>query len=640
MTDTLPSAMPRGKRPWSFAFAALVAVFATAASSLPAKAWWNDDWTLRKKITIDTSPSGQAITDMAGAPGPVLVRLHAGNFRFAAAKEDGGDLRFVAADDKTPLKFQIEKYNPLLNEALVWVNVPDLKAGAHTEFWLYYNNHKAPNASDAKGLYDSDTILAYHFAENGTPAQDSSIWANHASSAGRAADGALVGQGLRLDGTAAVGIPDSSSLALPENSPMTWSAWVNMSAPQPNAVLFSHREGGTGFAVGLDDGVPFAEAGSAGQTARTAPGAPIAAGQWHHIAVVADGTTITLYLDGNAYGNVAGALPALTGKSMIGGDNAAAPAAGDQPAADAGTPAPAGGFVGDIDELEISKIARSPGFIKFAVADQGTDPGKLVAYSEDEETSSWFTGYFAVILKSVTLDGWVVIGLLAIMMVISWIVMIDKIGYIGRQAKANGRFMAAFHDGESEFATLEPTEPVGDAAEQKDEDAREPLKDSSLLRIYDLGVSELRRRFARRPGEHILSDQAITAIRAALDTIFIKETQKLNRLMVVLTIAISGGPFLGLLGTVVGVMITFAAIAASGDVNVNAIAPGIAAALVATVAGLAVAIPALFGYNYLTVRIKDLTSDMQVFVDELLARMAEEFQPHPGAGEPRRQAAE
>ena len=77
----------------------------------------------------------------------------------------------------------------------------------------------------------------------------------------------------------------------------------------------------------------------------------------------------------------------------------------------------------------------------------------------------------------------------------------------------------------------------------------------------------------------------------------------------------------------IGVMIPFAAIAASGDVNVNAIAPGIAAALVATVAGLGVAIPALFGYNYLTTRIKDLSNDMQVFVDELLTQMAEEFQP-------------
>ncbi len=96
--------------------------------------------------------------------------------------------------------------------------------------------------------------------------------------------------------------------------------------------------------------------------------------------------------------------------------------------------------------------------------------------------------------------------------------------------------------------------------------------------------------------------------------------QRLNRMMVVLTIAISGGPFLGLLGTVVGVMITFAAIAASGDVNVNAIAPGIAAALVATVAGLGVAIPALFAYNYLISRIKDLTSDIQVFVDEFVTQ--------------------
>jgi biopolymer transport protein ExbB len=70
-------------------------------------------------------------------------------------------------------------------------------------------------------------------------------------------------------------------------------------------------------------------------------------------------------------------------------------------------------------------------------------------------------------------------------------------------------------------------------------------------------------------------------------------------------------------------MITFAAIAASGDVNVNAIAPGIAAALVATVAGLVVAIPALFGYNYLISRIKDLSNDIQVFIDEFVTKLAE-----------------
>jgi biopolymer transport protein ExbB len=72
-------------------------------------------------------------------------------------------------------------------------------------------------------------------------------------------------------------------------------------------------------------------------------------------------------------------------------------------------------------------------------------------------------------------------------------------------------------------------------------------------------------------------------------------------------------------------MITFAAIAASGDVNINAIAPGTAAALVATVAGLTVAIPCLFGYNYLNTRVKEIGAEMRVFADEFVARIAENY---------------
>jgi len=87
-------------------------------------------------------------------------------------------------------------------------------------------------------------------------------------------------------------------------------------------------------------------------------------------------------------------------------------------------------------------------------------------------------------------------------------------------------------------------------------------------------------------------------------------------------------------------MITFAAIAVAGDVNINAIAPGISAALLATVAGLAVAIPALFGYNYLISKIKDLTSDIQIFVDELVTRMAEVYSADRPGPLPHKMAAE
>ena len=103
----------------------------------------------------------------------------------------------------------------------------------------------------------------------------------------------------------------------------------------------------------------------------------------------------------------------------------------------------------------------------------------------------------------------------------------------------------------------------------------------------------------------------------------IEEVQALDKGVVLLTISIAGGPFIGLLGTVLGVMITFASIALAGDVNVNAIAPGIAAALLATVTGLAVAIPALFGYNYISTQNSDVVAKTQIFGDRLITRFAE-----------------
>ena len=634
------------------------ALFGTVAAltlaPAPAKAWWNDDWQLRKKITIDASASGANITDPIGTT-PVLIRLHVGNFRFASAKDDGSDLRFVAGDDKTPLKYHVEKYDSLLGEALVWVAVPNVQAGAKAEIWLYSGNKKAATAGDAKGTYDPDTQLVYHFNERGTPSLDASAWANNAQSVAQPAEGALIGTGLRLDGNTALTLPASPSLALAANAPFSWSAWIKPAAAAPNAALYSRRDvtASNGLVIGLDNGAPFVEVTNAGTVQRSGSAAAVAPGGWHHLAVVAGNGQITLYLDGNAYASLNAALPALNTIALVGGDtptvaaapvaapSATAPASADGAAASpdaaatsdaaAAPDAPAAvaamaGFVGDIDELEIAKVARPVGFIKFAAIGQGPEQAKLIAFSVDEETASWLSGYFVVILKSVTLDGWVVIGILLVMAALSWVVMYDRASYLNRQAKANAHFMKSFREVASDLTVLDrgDGEDAATLGGRLSEADAKMMRASSLYRIYHIGAGEIRHRFAqsgmRRPE---LSATSIAAIRAALDSGVVKEMQRLNRLMVVLTIAISGGPFLGLLGTVVGVMITFAAIAASGDVNVNAIAPGIAAALVATVAGLGVAIPALFGYNYLISRIKDLTNDIQVFVDEFVTKMAE-----------------
>ncbi|QQN61967.1 DUF2341 domain-containing protein [Bradyrhizobium diazoefficiens] len=620
----------------------------------PAAAWWNDQWTLRKKITIDTGQSGAGISEAIG-PTPILVRLHVGNFRFGAAKEDGGDLRFVAGDDKTPIKHHVEKYDSLLGEALIWVSVPDLKPGTKNDIWLYYGNQKAPTAVDAKGTYDPDTLLVYHFNDRATPAQDVTAWANSAQSAVPAADGAIIGQGARFDGQTALTLPGSPSLVVAEGGELTWSLWVKMTAPQPGAVLFARAEGANGVTVGLDNGVAFVEVTNGGNTQRSAGGTAIAAGTWHHIAFTAKATQITLYVDGNQAATLAAGLPTMTGVAQLGGAPAAAPA--PAPAADASTGAPAGdaaetpapaaaptspvvGFAGDIDEFQIAKVARPAGFIKLAAIGQGPDQAKLISFSVDEETSGWFSGgYFGVILRSVTLDGWVVIGLLAIMALISWYVMVDRISYLNRVSGGNEIFLKHFRETSTDISGLLQLDSQENDPSFGGELGKKQCKAvhaAPLYRLFAAGAQEIRRRFSGG-GYRRLSPQAIQSIRAVLDSGFVRESQRLNRLMVMLTIAISGGPFLGLLGTVVGVMITFAAIAASGDVNVNAIAPGIAAALVATVAGLGVAIPSLFAYNYLTIRIKDVSSEMQVFVDEFITRIAESYELPE---EPVKQAAE
>ena len=590
----------------------LLAAMAIAAFSCPAQAWWNSDWTVRKKITLDASSAGANITDPIGTTA-VLVRLHDGDFSFSTAKDDGSDIRFIAADDKTPLAYHIEKYDSLLGEAFVWVKVPDMKPGAATTIWMYYGDtgtKSAPGAGDAKATYDDDTVLVYHFAERGAPAHDSTGQGNDSQNSVTTIDGSLIGPGLRMTGKTLVTIPAKDALNWTEGGALTWSVWFNSTIAQPNAVLFSRRDAAKSFVIGLDNEIPFVDINGT----RSAAGAPVPAGSWHHLAVVASAGTTTVYLDGASYGTVSAGLPGLTTGMTLGGEAADANVPNETP------------FGGGLDELEISKTARPVGFIKVAAVGQGGDAAKFLTTGTDESApTSWLAGtfgLFGVILKSVTVDGWVVIGILGIMSLVSWYVMINKFLYLNVVQKGNALFLKEWRHVATDLTALDH----GDAEKVKSLGGRAGpkvqrlIKHSTLYRIYHIGSEEIGHRVKN---DRLLSSRSIQAIRASLDGGYVRENHTLNDGMVFLTISIAGGPFMGLLGTVIGVMITFAAIAATGEVNISAIAPGLAAALVATVAGLLVAIPALLGYNYLVSRMKTVSSDMQLFVDEFVTKMAE-----------------
>ena len=396
-------------------------------------------------------------------------------------------------------------------------------------------------------------------------------------------------------------------------------------------MIFSRRDGANAFILGLNNGIPYVEINKQ----RSSDGAPIAAGGWHHVAAVADAGTVTVYLDGKSYGALTAAQPLLKGPVEIDKDNS-----------------PAGanfvGYTGEIDEVQIAKTARPAGFIRFAAVNQGTtgDAAKLLTVGADEASDHEEEGeimkhlsLITDISKDLTFDGWVVIFLCTVLAIVGWVIAAGKILYLNTIEKASKEFIKRWEKISSDLTAIdtEDDDSIKNIGGNVSTKMEKLMRQSPLYQLYHLGAQEISNRMKSfrkvtfNPQEKKeakamgLSGRSIQAIKATLHGGMVREVQKLNGKLVFLTIGIAGGPYLGLLGTVIGVMITFAVIAKSGEVEVNSIAPGIAGALLATVAGLAVAIPALFIYSYLSSRIKDVVSDMETFIDEFVTKMAEHY---------------
>ena len=604
LLSTKPTSRPHG-----WLLACMLLTCCTMLLPGKAEAWWDANWAFRKTITIDATAAGGGLTEDAGRV-PVLIRLHDGNYSFSDGKPDGTDIRFIAADDKTPLNAHVETFDNVFDIGLVWVDVPALKAGTTQSFYLYYGNPKADSGNDPHASYDSDEVLVYHFTEKTGVTKDWTSYGNNSLNTVTQDSAALIGGGAKFDGSHVLAVPGGSSMAVAAGGAATLSVWVKQDNLAGDQVVYARHDGGGSLVIGLDAGKPYVAINGV----RSDGDAALAVGQWHHLALTADDKLI-FYVDSEPKLTLSTRLPALTTAATLGGDAAAGATPG----------AVSSGFIGSMDELEISRVARSSGYIRALFTSQGT-LSPLVTFGKDESGSSLSTGYVGIIIHSVTLDGWVVIGILMVMAVISWWVMYDRAGYVSRVGKYNTAFLAAYKAADRDVVRFEQMM-LGKYGTKPTRAQFRKIERAPLYKLLATTVDELEERYGRRQsgevGPFALTSATLDAIRASVDSTLVREIQGLNNMMVLLTIAISGGPFIGLLGTVVGVMITFAAIAASGDVNVNSIAPGIAAALLATCAGMFVAIPALFGYNYLTVRIKEQSTVMHAFSEQFITRLAE-----------------
>jgi len=247
------------------------------------------------------------------------------------------------------------------------------------------------------------------------------------------------------------------------------------------------------------------------------------------------------------------------------------------------------------------------------------------------------SGAFRFAIEKATVEGKITIGLLVIVSIFSWTVIITKSRQLFRARRMGQKFFKAYRQtrdpleiarrGE-EFVGAPGYELYYTAAEETEYHLKNnPVKVVRIQSVSGGGAS------GTGAETDILARQITTKIsHASFDTVKVSleraasaQALSLEKGMIVLSTAVAGGPFIGLLGTVWGVMETFSGIARANTASLTAMAPGVAGALIATVVGLLVAIPAMFAYNYMVTTIRAITQELDGFATEYATALEHKY---------------
>ena len=211
-----------------------------------------------------------------------------------------------------------------------------------------------------------------------------------------------------------------------------------------------------------------------------------------------------------------------------------------------------------------------------------------------------------------TLEAKIIIVFLLVFSIFSWSIMVAKAVQMRRAKKLNRLF-------ENEFRVQKHALDIYDR--------RVSVEDCPQFVVYQEGCKEVDTRLKLPDGgrKHSLSIKAVEHVKRTVESAVASQSIKLESGLILLALAVSGGPFLGLLGTVWGVMSAFSYVAMAGKADLATMAPGVAAALVTTVAGLLVAIPSMFGYNWLVHTLRVLTVELDNFAQAFMSQLETEY---------------
>ncbi len=249
-----------------------------------------------------------------------------------------------------------------------------------------------------------------------------------------------------------------------------------------------------------------------------------------------------------------------------------------------------------------------------------------------------FAGALDFAIKKATPEGKTTIVALLILSIFSWTVIITKARQLMRARKAGKQFFAAYR------STRDPLELARTGKEFDGAPAYELYYSGAEELEYQIKNNPVQlpptRSLSHTPGNMATGAQtdfiarqittkislsSFESVRVALERASTQQALSLEKGMIILSTAVAGGPFIGLLGTVWGVMETFSGIAIAGSASLTAMAPGVAGALIATVTGLFVAIPAMFAYNYMVTTIRAITQELDAFASEYATALEHKY---------------
>jgi biopolymer transport protein TolQ len=223
--------------------------------------------------------------------------------------------------------------------------------------------------------------------------------------------------------------------------------------------------------------------------------------------------------------------------------------------------------------------------------------------------SALFVGNILDIINETGIVARVVLGILLLFSLISWALILQKLGLFGRIRRESDQFLKIFR------ATKGVANPQGLVS-----------AGSPFSKVYAAGYRELQSQVTNTTGNP--SPQKIKSLGAVTVSMQLAATDEVRRAekgMSWLATTAAVAPFIGLFGTVWGIIDAFSGLGTAGAASLRAVAPGIAEALVTTAAGLFAAIPALIAYNYFLQHIRDLAQRLDTFAVEFAAQVEKTF---------------